>query len=269
MTTSSVPGIAYPRDLAGLAGDLAGLGLVPLGRKVPYILAQSAVPVCLAPNGTVATNGIVTLGTAIPTTYAGGIWLRLPAGAVSGGAAGLYWAVMSSTTQGQVYTAFVDTASPFTPYIPTGLVAAVGSNAAYTQTTAADVTLANVTVPGGALGSTGALRVAAVLSLNGTTTAKTTKLKLAGSEWYGATNQGTAYNAQRVIAELRNRSSQSAQVGQWGSIAASASLAGVPSPNLFLGVDTSTANQLVVSEQLATATDCIVLEGFTIEVLPS
>lgn len=110
---------------------------------MPYILAQSAVPACLAPNGTVATDGTITLGTALPTTYSGGIWLRLPAGAVSGGSAGMYYAVMSSTTVGQVYTNYHDPASEFIPYIPSSLTAAVGSNVAYTQTTGADVTLIN------------------------------------------------------------------------------------------------------------------------------
>lgn len=124
----------------------------------PYVLAQSAIPVCLAPNGTVATDGIVTLGTALPTTFSGGIWLRFPANAIVGGAAGMYWAVMSSTTQGQVYTNFADTATEFIPFIPGGpLVAAVGSNAAYTQTTAADITLVNVTLPAGALNNIGEL----------------------------------------------------------------------------------------------------------------
>lgn len=125
-----------------------------------YPLVRTAVPVCMAPNGTVATDGTVTLGTALPTTYAGGIWLRLPANAIVGGSAGLYWAVMASTTVGQVYTNFQDPASPFAPFVPGGtLVAAVGSNAAYTQTSGSDVTLINITVPGGSLGMNGSLRV--------------------------------------------------------------------------------------------------------------
>ena len=79
----------------------------------PIILAQSAVPLGLLPSGTVAADGTITLATALPTTYSGGMWGRLPAGAVVGGAAGLYWIVFSSTAVGAVKTSFADPAAPF------------------------------------------------------------------------------------------------------------------------------------------------------------
>lgn len=72
--------------------------------RIPYILAQCNVPIGIAPTGTMAANGAITLGTALNTTYSGGLWLYLPAGAAyAGSLAGFYWTVMSSTTLGTVY----------------------------------------------------------------------------------------------------------------------------------------------------------------------
>src|SRR5574337_1133130 len=110
MSVSISTGVAIPGQIA----------TIPAGTKVPYILAQSGVPVIVVPNGTVDANGTITLGTALSIVYAGGAWIRLPAGAVVGGSAGLYWCVFSFTTQGQVYTHFADKAAIFIPVVPTG-----------------------------------------------------------------------------------------------------------------------------------------------------
>jgi len=117
-------------------------------------LYQSGVPVALIANGTVATNGIVTTGTAFSRNMLG-CWIHLPAGAVVGGAQGFYWCVFTSTTVGQVYTNYAADGA-LAPYIPVGpLVPAVGSNSAYTSVTNADIVAATGTVPGGFLGPNG------------------------------------------------------------------------------------------------------------------
>lgn len=229
--------------------------------QAPYILAQSGVPVILVPNGTVATNGVVTLGTALPTTYSGGAWIRLPANAVVGGAAGLYWCVFSSTTVGQVYTNFSDPATEFIPTVPGGtLVAAVGSNAAYTQTTAADVTLLNVTVPGGALGSRGALRFNGLPGWNNSAGAKTPKLNLGGTALLSASRTTTTNDEWLFV--IRNTSATSQ----------AHTTASIPATGTSLSrrtIDTTANTAFVFSGQLAVATDYIVLEAFSLEVLPS
>lgn len=230
-------------------------------RNAHYILAQSAVPVCLAPNGTVATNGAITLVTALPTTYSGGIWLRLPAGAVSGGSAGLYWAVMSSTTQGQVYTNFVDPASAFTPYIPGTLAAAVGSNSAYTQSTAI-ITMVNVTIPGGAMGPNGAYRL--TWKFNGSGAGSKAQRAKFGDQ--------TPWNPFSVttspasgIHSLQNRGSVNRQYSSNGSSGDS----GSAGTGVYIALDTSIDQTLALTTQLTTATDAGITEGFMLEILPS
>ena len=230
----------------------------------PYILAQSAVPVCLAPNGTIATNGTVTLGTALPTTYSGGIWLRFPANAVSGDSTGgLYWTIMSSTTVGVVYAGEVDTATEFVPYIGSTAGGAVtGSNSAYTQTTAADVTLVNVTVPGGAMGANGATRLSVLrFVFPNNANAKTLAAKF-GSSYFGINNTTTTSSGQGYIASIRNRGVLTRQV------AAAANADTGTNAATYTSVNTANDQPMTISCLLATATDYIVLEGFTVEVLP-
>lgn len=223
----------------------------------PYILAQSAVPVILAPNGTVATNGTITLGTALPTIYSGGAWVRLPAGAVSGGLAGLYWTVFSSTTVGAVKTNFVDVATAFTPYIPSGtLVAATGSNAAYTQTTASDITLANITVAGGMMGPNGALRFHSAWEANNNANAKTYKPFFGGVQM-DSNSITTALHASPTMS-VKNRGVLTSQLYSFNTTF-----------NAFKSIDTSTDKALTFTGNLAVATDYIVLEGFIVEVLPA
>ena len=89
---------AYEGILLGSGLQAPAAGVLA---KSTFVVARSAIPVILAPNGTIATNGTVTLGTALPLVYASA-WVRFPAGAVVGGLAGLYFVKFSSTTVGQV-----------------------------------------------------------------------------------------------------------------------------------------------------------------------
>jgi hypothetical protein len=125
------------------------------------------IPYIKAPSGTIATNGVVTLGTALPTTYDMGAWVYFPAGAVVSGLAGLYWVVFSSTTVGQVYTNFIDSSVPFNPTTrPSGtLTTAVGSNAAFTGVTGA-VNMIHFDVPAGTINDNSQLVINEEFSYN-------------------------------------------------------------------------------------------------------
>jgi hypothetical protein len=232
---------------------------------VPYILAQSGVPVGLAPNGTVATNGQITLGTALPRVYSNGIWLRLPAGAVSGGAAGLYWCVMSSTTVGQVYTNFADTSQKFTPYIPTGtLVNAVGSNSAYTQTVNIGITLINTSVPGNSMGANGSLRATHQFSCANNANNKSIQLQ------FGAYN--IIYNAgisssagTQTLSTIRNCGVTNSQVANFNSLTG----LGTSSNMGYYSNDTTVDQPIFVLANIGVATDYIIFEAGSLEVLPS
>ena len=159
---STTPQITLTTPLNGLLKG-NGTGLVVATPGTDYlvshqvkVLAQTGIPYIKAPSGTVATNGVVTLGTALPTTYDMGAWVYLPAGAVVGGLAGLYWVVFSSTTVGQVYTNYIDPAVAFDPSTKPGgtLVTATGSNSAYAGL-ATTATFINVNVAGNTVGEHG------------------------------------------------------------------------------------------------------------------
>jgi hypothetical protein len=227
------------------------------------ILAQSAVPVILAPNGTIDAAGVLTLGTSLPTTYSGGAWVRLPAGAVVGGLAGLYWCTFSLVNTGAVKTLFVDPATPFTPYVPSvALVAAVGSGVAYTQTTGADITLCNVTVPGGSMGANGALRVATRWSFFNSAGNKIAIHKFGGSP-AGLSNGHTTSGGAGFICTGRNRGVATAQT--WPKFGSDTTTGIQQEAAVNTGVD----QPFIAAANIVVATDHAILEGFTIEVLPS
>lgn len=90
-----VSDVAYNKDANG---NVIGVG----GISVPVVLLSST-PSGIPSGGTVTANGALSLTTALPRIYSGGIWLAFPAaalygaGGVNGGglasAAGLYWCV--------------------------------------------------------------------------------------------------------------------------------------------------------------------------------
>jgi hypothetical protein len=126
----------------------------PVSRVVR--VGGSAIPTILPSNGTVATNGTITLVTALPGIFPHA-WIYLPAGAVVGGAAGMYYVQFSSTTVGRVTRAYETPAvRGFVPYIPAPALAVThtGSNSAYTQALTS-VAVLNFVVPGNLMGSDG------------------------------------------------------------------------------------------------------------------
>ena len=216
----------------------------------PYTLKQSAVPSILPSSGTSNATGQITLTTALPYTPTGVVFLYLPAGVVTAGAqgtgAGLYQVVFSSTTVCQIQG--------------TGIVTA---NAAYTQTTGADINLATVIVPGGIMGANGWLRITRDTTILNSATSKTGKILLGGQTVgvWGATTVQVAPEQRRV----KNRNSQAVQHVQPDGFGYS----NVTTASFQTTVDTSVAQTMLFQGQLAAATDYIIQEGYTVEVLPS
>jgi hypothetical protein len=170
---------------------------------------QSNIPVMIGNSGTVAANanlGNLTLGTALDAVYGPtnnncpGIWLYLPSTALAApyNVAGWYWAVMTSTTVGTVYTSQplngglsqaaipstqLAATNPFSTGAQTGysfnfapptgtLTIATGSGSGYTGVTTA--TPASVyALPGGTLAPTGSLQFNGTTSANNSAGAKT------------------------------------------------------------------------------------------------
>lgn len=170
---------------------------------------QVSAPLMIGSGGTVAasaTLGNLTLTTALDAIYGPtnnncpGIWLYLPATALAApfNVAGWYWAVMTSTTVGTVYTSqppnggvsqsalpgtALGAANPFSAGAqagysfnwqpPTGaLTIATGSGSGYTGVTAA-TPAAVFQFPGGTINGTGSLQFNGTTSANNSAGAKT------------------------------------------------------------------------------------------------
>lgn len=257
-------------NMAACAFDEATLGAngwetKMRSRNPPYILAQGGTPIGIAPTGTMGANGAVTLGTALNTTYSGGIWLYFPAGAVySGSTAGFYWTVMSSTTLGTVYNnTYVPGTSSFDiPASPTAVVDA--GPGAYTGVTS-EITAISVTVPGGSLGKHGILFYEQYSAFNNTAGNKRVLMRLAGTameDRYTTTEQGSA---QRI--GFMNRGSQARQTKARSSSLTGFMPMGAPAEDTT--VDTSVDCAATISLVTAVATDWIILMASRFEVYPS
>lgn len=245
----------------GVAAQDSGRLQDPAGiiAPVPRVIMQAAIACVIANSGTVATNGTVTLGTALPLTYSEGCWLYLPAGAVVGGSAGWYYAVMSSTTVGVVYTAYMATMQA--PYIPSGLTIATGSNSGYTGVTT-QVTMGSVQIPAGVLGAQGSVRYKGTWSYNNSAGAKTARIDFAGQTVVSAAPTTTV--AISLDKTVHNRTATK-QVIQAAADAQAASSTAVTT----LAIDTTADITVGFTGQIATATDYLILESARIEICPA
>lgn len=217
-------------SIAVYAGDVA---LIEPG-KIPVTATPSAQGVGIrgiAPSGTVAADGAITLGTALPGVFAQ-ISLYLPAGAIVGGAAGFYAVEMSSTTVGVVRAVF-------------GGAALVGSASAYTGVTT-EVTLDNyaLALP---LGRSALCRFSAAHTNSAGT--KTSRVKYNGNQVYTVSGTTAAGQSGAVTGDGICPGQQA-----WAQAAAS----GVTSLITFTAEDAS-EKTLTVTGQLSAATDAFVL----------
>jgi hypothetical protein len=206
------------------------------------------------------------IGNPLPTNYTGGIWVYLPAGAVSGGLAGFYWcaATQTATANGilQVTTTF--TATMGVPYIPRGpVVNAVGSGSNFTGVTTQQ-TLASAVVPGGAMGANGALRSTAQVSVPNTANTKTFRQRLGSGDVAGWSVGGPSafIRDQRTVT---NRGAQNIQSIYYDGIYGFGSLTGAATQ---ITVDTSVSQNYTLGGNIVNSTDFCILENFTLEILP-
>lgn len=234
----------------------------PIG-NVPYPILQCGVPVGIAPSGTMAANGAVTLGTALNTTYSSGIWLYFASGAVyAGSSAGFFWTVMSSTTVGTVYdNTYVPGSTSFDiPASPTAISAA--GPGAFTGVTT-EITALSVTVPGGALGNHGQLHYSCFVGGPNNANNKADVIRFDGTQAGGI---GTFINnlgrIERV--EIRNMGQPDKQHSTNWVTAGSGGTSGI-----FLSVDTASDAAFTQTLQLSVATDYLILQGAHILLLPS
>jgi len=218
---------------------------------------QWGCAVGIAPSGSVAANGALTLGTSLGYTHTDGLWLYFPAGAVqSGSAAGFYWVVMSSVTAGTIFANTYTPATDLSPSIPssTTAISAAGPGA-YTGVTATEITVATVSIPAGVLGTRGRLNTDYLARCNNSAGVKSVFVRYGGTlatQFDLSTSTGTR---QGQIITARGRTDR--QLAQASSTASYSLMSGTPNR---LSVDSTQAQTLTFSAQIATATDWLVYE---------
>lgn len=147
-------------------GGYEKVATVPIGSQALTVRNSARGVRFVAPSGTVAADGTVTLGTALPAILASGVWLYFPAGAFATAPAGWYWVTMISTTAGTVYAS-------------QGGAPVVGSASAYTGVTS-KLTAYTIEVDTPSEGDSVTVRVPCLFSAS--TNAKTCKLEIGATQ---------------------------------------------------------------------------------------
>lgn len=270
---------------------------VPSSQIGQYV--GSAVPFIIANTGTMANNGALTLGTALPTAYPNA-YVFLPANAIfAGSAAGWYYTQFSSTTVGVVFNnLYVAGSQPsllpqpnLVPFVATG-------PGAYTGVTTAQ-TGPSFNLNSNMLGGNGGLlRLTVMESVNNTAGTKTLAALINGVTVQS--NALTTTTGNVAVSLIANRS-QPASVNnipvlgafiQNGVYTAAAGALGNQTPqyssslNLNVGAvggpigpvsagstiagslgTTNLGPLFSITLQIGTATDVIVLEAFLLEAI--
>lgn len=227
----------------------------------PIILTQTGIKRGIPSSGSIGNNGALSGLTAMPVTYSGGIYLYFPANAiVAGSAAGFYWTVMSSTTAGTIYNNTWSSGVPTAPASPTAF--ATTGPGAYTQSTS-EITISSITLPGGMMGANGVLRTIPTYSMANTANNKTFRQKLGGTQTHGYVVP--SYATLQMMLIIRNCGVQNLQA----SVTNLDGIGATTSAIVQSTIDTSSDQTVLQTVQLATATDFVVLEGSTMEVLPA
>lgn len=144
-------------------------------------------------------------------------------------------------------------------YMP-AIIAQSGVASSVTGTTA-ETTLASITIPGGAMGPNGTVRVTAFFSCTNNANVKTALVKL-GAMSPGAALANSATD--QIIAIFRNAGTTAAQKAYQGGTGVGAITGLKQSATLDMTQD----QVLTITGTLATAADTITLEGYTVEILP-
>lgn len=253
-TSASFPGApAFGVGYVTIDGALYYSDGLTLSRVTAKYLYSSAVPVAIPSSGTMGDNGAITLTTALPNTYSAGIYLYLPANAISAGsAAGFYFATMSTTTTGTVFNNTYTSGAPIKPTNPIQFVTT--GPGAYTQITT-EQTLTSFTVSGGAMGNYGELRSEPVLVFPSNVNNKTLKAKIGATTFISKNRTATTQEAWLVT--IQNRGAANSQLIKY----AGAAFGNNSATPAWTSIDTSADFTVSYTGQLAVATDYIILEG--------
>lgn len=253
---------------------------------------NQTVPRLAGNSGTAAANsnpGNLTLGTALDAIYGPtnnncpGIWIFLPSTALAApfNVAGWYWAVMTSTTVGTIYTAqplnggllalavAASTSGAYTvavqgypyPWLPPTAPLTVATGAgAYTAPTTATASIA-VTMLGGSATATSAISFTGVASANNTAGAKTQRAVLSAA---------AALTSPAVVATLALTTGVSgvmtAVQALWAGATNSWRFLTAGATPTFSSFDNSTTIYAGETLQVAVATDWIIGQHFAMQI---
>lgn len=129
-----------------------------------------------------------------------------------------------------------------------------------------ETALATISIPAGAMGANGRLRITVLASASlNNANSKTLRARLGGISGtiFGSSSLASVLSWQSQFI-IRNRNSASSQVG-FPSAANVFSNAGAAP--VTASIDTSVAQDLVISGQLGTGTDTLTLEDYMVEIL--
>ncbi len=237
---------------AGAAGT--GAWLI----SAPFILAQGAIPFGIPSSGTVGANGALTsLVTPFSVTYANGIYLYFPAGALaSGSLPGYYWTIMSGTGTGTVYNTMYFAGQPEVPTNPLAFSGTTGTS--YTQTTGGYQVLLQANLPANAMGLTGEIAVEWAMRVNNSSNTKPFYWMLGGQLIQGSSPSTNQYTA--GLGRIRNAGSWTVQQAIENSQGDVGTGYGIGTWNVNTQLGTSAAMSL----SLNAATDWAVVESFSV-----
>lgn len=130
----------------------------------------------------------------------------------------------------------------------------------------AETTLASIQIPAGSIGPNGALRVRAKASFNATAGYKTLRVRLAGTQMANLDNAGSATALSLAgLWDIENRGVTNSQIG---APPFTTGVSGQTNNSFQLAsIDTSAAQVLTITGQLATASDNMALESFRVEII--
>lgn len=131
--------------------------------------------------------------------------------------------------------------------------------------TTVETALATVSVPANAMGANGILRITPLVSNNNSAGTKTTRVRFGGLA--GTIYQSSAATttlSTRLQCQIHNRNATNSQVGASTAITGFGVAAGAP---VTSALDTTAAQDIVISGQLSNGADNMALEAYLIEIL--
>lgn len=253
----------YQFVVSGAAINTFTLTAVQIGTGLTVI--ASAIPFIFPGSGSMANNGAVTLTTPLNIAYANAFMWFTAGQIFSGSLAGWYFAQMSSTTLGTVFSNTYTPGIPAIPALPTTFVS-VGPGA-FTG----DVTEGfgpQITIAANSLVANSTLVIVAIWAMS-ITGQKVLQVRYSGTGGTALNGNNTASSASSAVsrATIFNREvSQQAALMFTQTTNGGASLAQVSSGMVYPTVNATLSSSLVIGATRASAADNVVLEGFQIEV---